>query len=57
MVMMFMFYDSLGLTSTLAYTVVFGVIAVSAVWYFAAKAVQRGRGINVEYAFREVPPE
>jgi hypothetical protein len=33
------------------------VIAVSAVWYFAAKAVQRGRGINVEYAFREVPPE
>ncbi|MEW6567292.1 MAG: hypothetical protein AB1449_03825 [Chloroflexota bacterium] len=47
----------LGLTSGLAYTVVFGVIAVSAIWYFLAKAAQKRRGINVEFAFKEIPPE
>ena len=36
---------------------VFGVLAVSIIWYFLAKMVQRSRGINVEYAFKEIPPE
>jgi APA family basic amino acid/polyamine antiporter len=57
MVLMFMFYSALGLTSQLAYEVVFGVLAVSVVWYFLAKMVQRSRGINVEFAFKEIPPE
>lgn len=57
MVLMFMFYSQLGLTSTLAYVVVFGVLAVSAIWYFLAKNAQKARGINVEYAFKEIPPE
>lgn len=57
MVLMFMFFEPLGLTSTLAYIVVFGIIAFSAIWYFVAKAVQRQRGINVEHAFEEIPPE
>jgi len=57
MVLMFMFYEVLGLTSTLAYTVVFGVLVVSAIWYFVAKSMQKARGINVEYAFKEIPPE
>jgi basic amino acid/polyamine antiporter, APA family len=57
MVLMFMFYSQLGLTSTLAYTVVFGVIAVSALWYLLSKGTQRTKGINVEYAFKEIPPE
>lgn len=57
MVLSFMFVPQLGLTSPLAYTVVFGVIAVSAIWYFLAKAAQKRRGINVEYAFKEIPPE
>lgn len=57
MVLMFMFYEQLGLTSTLAYTVVFGVLAFSAVWYILAKRAQSARGINVEYAFKEIPPE
>ncbi|GAB4442030.1 MAG: APC family permease [Anaerolineae bacterium] len=56
-VLMFMFYDVLGLTSSLAYTVVFGVLLVSAIWYFLAKSAQKSRGINVEYAFKEIPPE
>jgi len=57
MVLMFMFYDALGLTSTLAYTVVFGVIIVSALMYFIARYVQKQRGIDVGYAFKEIPPE
>jgi basic amino acid/polyamine antiporter, APA family len=57
MVLMFMFYNALGLTSVLAYQVVFGVLGVSIIWYFLAKMVQRSRGINVEYAFKEIPPE
>src|SRR5689334_14295138 len=48
MVLMFMFYSALGLTSILAYQVVFGVLAVSIIWYFLAKMIQRSRGINVE---------
>lgn len=57
MVLMFMFYSALGLTSVLAYQVVFGVLAVSVVWYLLAKMIQRSRGINVDFAFKEIPPE
>jgi hypothetical protein len=54
---MFMFDPRLGLTSQLAYTVVFGVLAVSAIWYFIVKNMQKSKGINVDYAFKEIPPE
>ncbi len=57
MVLMFMFYSQLGLTSTLAYVVVFGVLAFSAIWYFLAKNAQKAKGINVDFAFKEIPPE
>ncbi|MFZ5819258.1 MAG: amino acid permease [Chloroflexota bacterium] len=57
MLVMFMFDARLGLTSPLAYGIVFGVLAVSAVWYFLAKNMQKSRGINVDYAFKEIPPE
>ncbi|RJP54399.1 MAG: APC family permease [Anaerolineaceae bacterium] len=57
MVMMFMLYPQLGLTSTLAYIVVFGVLVFSAIWYFIVKNAQKSKGINVDYAFKEIPPE
>ncbi len=57
MLLMFMFYSQLGLTSTLAYSVVFGVLAFAAVWYFLAKNAQKSKGIDVDYAFKEIPPE
>ena len=57
MVLMFMFFAPLGLTSTLAYVVVFGIIAVSVIWYYLAKRAQKARGIDVDYAFKEIPPE
>lgn len=57
MVLMFMLYPQLGLTSGLAYGVVFGVLAFSALWYFIMKQAQKSRGINVDFAFKEIPPE
>jgi len=57
MVLSYMFAPQLGLVSVLAYSVVFGIIAISAIWYFLAKQAQKARGINVDYAFKEIPPE
>lgn len=57
MLFLFMFDARLGLTSRLAYQVVFGVLLVSAIWYFIAKNSQKSKGINVDYAFKEIPPE
>ncbi len=57
MVMMFMLYPVLGLTSQLAYTVVLAVFLVAVVWYLIAKWTQKARGIDVAFAFREIPPE
>jgi amino acid transporter len=40
-----------------AQIIAFAIILVSAGWYFLAKNTQKARGINVEYAFKEIPPE
>jgi amino acid transporter len=40
-----------------AQIIALGIIVVSAVWYILAKRAQRSRGINVDYAFKEIPPE
>jgi amino acid transporter len=47
----------LGLNSELAYYVVGGVLAVSAIWYIVTKQFRRSSGVNVDYAFKEIPPE
>jgi APA family basic amino acid/polyamine antiporter len=57
MVASYLIFPELGLVSVLAYSVVFGIIAISAIWYFLAKAAQQRRGINVDFAFKEIPPE
>ena len=54
---LFLTNEQLGLTSQLAYTVVGGVLLFAGAWYFIAKAMRRSSGINVEYAFKEIPPE
>jgi amino acid transporter len=35
----------------------FGIILVAWIWYMIAKNAQKSRGINVDYAFKEIPPE
>jgi hypothetical protein len=44
-------------TNMLAQIIAIGIIVVSAVWYVIVKARQKSRGINVDYAFKEIPPE
>ena len=40
-----------------AQIIAFGVVVVSAVWYVWAKRSRKGQGINVEFAFKDIPPE
>ena len=54
---MFIFYDAFGLTSVLAREVVIVVLVISIIWYLLAKMIQKSRGIDVSYAFKEIPPE
>ena len=53
----FLTSPELGLTSDLAYFVVAGVLLFSLGWYLVTLFVRRSAGINVGYAFKEVPPE
>ncbi|HEY7736965.1 MAG TPA: amino acid permease [Candidatus Limnocylindrales bacterium] len=54
---LFLTNEQLGLTSELAYRVVFGILIFAALWYVITYFVRRSRGINVDYAFKEIPPE
>ena len=53
----FLFADDLGLRSGKAYAIVAGVIGVSALMYAVMWVYNRSRGINLSYAFKELPPE
>jgi amino acid transporter len=54
---MFLTNDALGLTSDLAYRVVAGILIFALGWYLVTKFARRSSGINVDYAFKEIPPE
>ncbi len=67
MVLAFLFAPQLGVlgnwdfenfpSGLWAQIIAFGIILLSAIWYIIAKNSQRSKGINVEFAFKEVPPE
>jgi APA family basic amino acid/polyamine antiporter len=40
-----------------AQIIAFGIILISWIWYMLAKNAQKSKGINVEFAFKEIPPE
>lgn len=46
-----------GLYELRAHLIAFGIIVLTIGWYFFTKNAQKARGINVEYAFKEIPPE
>jgi len=54
---MFLTNEALGLTSDLAYRVVAGILIFALGWYLVTKFARRSSGINVDYAFKEIPPE
>lgn len=63
MVAAFLFAPQLGvlgswsLANPWPQVIAFGIIIISAIWYFLAKASQKSKGINVDFAFKEIPPE
>lgn len=46
-----------GLYELRAQLIALGVVLVSVIMYYGAKSAQKSRGINVDYAFKEIPPE
>ena len=46
-----------GPTGTAAVLFVIGVYVAGVVFYFAAKAIQRRRGVDLDMLYREIPPE
>ncbi|HTK45606.1 MAG TPA: amino acid permease [Patescibacteria group bacterium] len=54
---LFLLSPELGMNSTLAYTVSAGVLVFALGWYVVTKLARRSSGINVDYAFKEIPPE
>ncbi len=46
-----------GLYELRAQLIALAIVVVAVVMYFAAKQSQKSRGINVDYAFKEIPPE
>jgi amino acid transporter len=67
MVLAFLFAPQLGVlgnwnfenfpSGVWAQIIAFAIIVVSAAIYFVMKNSQRSKGINVDYAFKEIPPE
>jgi basic amino acid/polyamine antiporter, APA family len=46
-----------GPTGSDAVLFVIGVYAAGVVWYLAARAIQKRRGIDLDLLYREIPPE
>ena len=67
MVLAFLFAPQLGVLGNWDFTdfpahlwpqiIAIGIIVVSLVWYLVVKNAQKSKGINVDYAFKEIPPE
>jgi hypothetical protein len=57
MVLMFAFSSAYGLNTPLAREAVLGVLVFSFLLYLVMKFYQKSRGIDVTFAFREIPPE
>jgi amino acid transporter len=67
MVLAFLFYPALGVlgnwnfenfpSGVIPQLITFAILAGCAVWYIVVKNAQKSRGIDVEFAYKEIPPE
>ena len=48
---------SAGISGLWAQIIAFTIIIICAIWYLIYKRSQKTHGINVDYAFKEIPPE
>lgn len=49
--------STFGVTARLSLSFMLGVVVVGILWYVGAYFINRGRGIDVGLAYREIPPE
>lgn len=49
--------STFGVTARLSLSFMLGVVVVGILWYIGAYFINRGRGIDVGLAYREIPPE
>ena len=61
LMLMFIFNSTInstfGVTARLSLFFMIGVVLVGVIWYVAAYIVNRNRGIDLNLAYREIPPE
>jgi amino acid transporter len=61
LLLMFIFNDtvnaSFAVTRALSLGFMIGVVVIGVIWYFAAVALNRQKGVDVGLAYREIPPE
>ncbi len=49
--------STFGVTARLSLSFMLGVVIVGILWYIGAYFINRGRGVDVSLAYREIPPE
>ena len=52
-----LFVPELGFTTGWARTLLLVSLLISAVWFFAYRAWQKSRGVDIDLTFKEIPPE
>lgn len=52
-----LFVPELGFTTGWARTLLLVSLVISAIWFFAYRAWQKSRGIDIDLTFKEIPPE
>ena len=61
LMLMFLFNSTInstfGVTARLSLSFMIGVIVVGIIWYVVAYFLNRGQGVDVSLAYREIPPE
>jgi amino acid transporter len=61
LLLMFIFNSTVNaafaVTRTISLEFMIGVVVIGVIWYFAAVALNRQKGVDVGLAYREIPPE
>jgi amino acid transporter len=50
-------WDFSSLSGVKAQALAFGILIISGIWYLVVKNRRKASGINVDFAFKEIPPE
>ncbi len=48
---------AVGVPTQFAFELVGGIVIIGFIIYFASRAYQKGKGVNIDLAFKEIPPE